>query len=119
VGLVPSEATTSDRRRQGAITKSGNTHARWILVESAQHYRLAPKVSAELGKRQKGAPRKVLELSWRAQNRLHDRYRRLKARKKTENKIIVALARELCAFLWELQNKTGLSMPGEEVPPAA
>ena len=102
LGLVPSEETTGTKRRQGAITKCGNGHARWLLIESAQAYRNQPKVSAALSKRQEGQPRAVKELSWRAQNRLSYRYRRLKARGKQENKVIAAVARELCAFVWEL-----------------
>ena len=102
LGVVPGEDSTGERRRQGAITKCGNSHARWILIESAQAYRGAPKVSATLSKRQKGHTKEIKELSWRAQNRLSYRYRKLKARGKRENKIIVAVARELCAFVWEL-----------------
>lgn len=102
LGLVPSEESTGTKRRQGSITKCGNGHARWLLVESAQAYRNTPKVSANLSKRQEGQPRAVKELSWRAQNRLSHRYRKLKARGKRENKVIVAVARELCAFIWEL-----------------
>jgi len=102
LGLVPSEDTTGTRRRQGAITKCGNSHARWLLIESAQAYRSAPKVSAGLSKRQDGQSGAVKALSWRAQNRLSGRYRKLKLRGKRENKVIVAVARELCAFIWEL-----------------
>jgi transposase len=102
LGLVPSEDSSGNRRRQGAITKCGNSHARWLLIESAQAYRNSPKVSAALSQRQEGQPGPVKELSWRAQNRLHRRYIKLKARGKQENKVKVAVARELCAFVWEL-----------------
>ena len=66
LGLVPSESTSSDKRRQGAITKTGNSHARWILIECAQHYAAPPKVSKELSHRQSGQSREVLALSWKA-----------------------------------------------------
>ena len=102
LGLTPSEHSTGTRRRQGAITKCGNSHARWILVESAQAYRNPPKVSAALSKRQEGQPREVKELSWRAQRRLNHRFRELCARKLHRNKAVAAVARELCAFVWEL-----------------
>ena len=102
LGLVPSESTSSDKRRQGAITKTGNSHARWILIECAQHYAAPPKVSKELSHRQSGQPREVLALSWKAQNRLHSRFVRLAARRLVRNKIVVAIARELCAFIWAL-----------------
>lgn len=102
LGLVPSENTSSDKRRQGAITKCGNAHARWLLVECAQHYAPPPKVSKELSRRQEGQAREVRAISWRAQSRLHRRYTRLMARRLQRNKAIVAIARELCGFVWEL-----------------
>lgn len=102
LGLVPTENTSSDKRRQGAITKCGNAHARWLLVECAQHYATPPKVSKELSRRQEGQPPEVRALSWKAQNRLHRRYARLSARQLQRNKAIVAIARELCGFIWEL-----------------
>ena len=71
LGLVPTENTSSERRRQGRITKCGNAHARWLLVECAQHYASPPKVSKELSRRQQGQPALVRAISWRAQNRLH------------------------------------------------
>ncbi len=102
LGLVPTENTSSDRRRQGHITKCGNAHARWLLVECAQHYATPPKVSKELSRRQEGQPREVRALSWKAQNRLHGRFARLSARRLQRNKALVAIARELCGFIWEL-----------------
>ena len=82
LGLVPGEDSSGPKRRQGSITKCGNSHTRWMLVECAQHYRKAPKVSRPLSIRQEGQPREIKELSWRMQNRLHKRYVRLKARGK-------------------------------------
>jgi len=117
LGLVPSEFTSGSKRRQGGITKCGNSHARWMLVECSQHFRKAPKISAALTKRQVGQNKKVKELSWRMQNRLNKRYVKLKVRGKRENKAIVAVARELSAFIWELQNKLDLPMPGETHTP--
>jgi hypothetical protein len=71
-------------------------------VECAQHYALPPKVSRELSRRQEGQSAQVRAISWRAQNRLHSRYTRLLARRLLRNKAIVAIARELCGFIWEL-----------------
>ena len=102
LGLIPSENTSSDKRRQGVITKCGNAHARWLLVECAQHYVAPPKVSKELSRRQEGQSREVRAISWRAQNRLHGRFMRLSARRLQRNKALVAIARELCGFIWEL-----------------
>lgn len=112
LGLVPGEYSSGSKRRQNSITKCGNSHARWMLVECAQHYRKAPKIGAALSQRQVGQPKEVKELSWRMQHRLHRRYVKLKARGKRENKAIVAIAREMAAFLWELQNKLNLPIPG-------
>jgi transposase len=111
LGLVPSEHSSGSKRFQGVITKCGNSHARWMLVESAQHYRRPPKIGEQLSRRQQGQTTAVREIAWRAQNRLHTRYKRLKARRVNENKAIIAMARELSAFIWELQNKTSITMP--------
>ena len=111
LGLVPSEFTTGTKRRQGGITKCGNSHARWMLVECSQHYRKAPMISAALTTRQEKQSKEVKALSWRMQNRLHSRYVKLKARGKRENIVMVAIARELCGFIWELQNKLHLPIP--------
>jgi transposase len=43
LGLVPSESTSSDKRRQGAITKTGNSHARWILMNVPSITRRGPR----------------------------------------------------------------------------
>ncbi len=102
LGLVPTENSSSDKRRQGRITKCGNAHVRWLLVECAQHYATPPKVSAHLSRRQEGQSREVRAISWRAQHRLHHRYTRLLARRLQRNKAIVAIARELCGFIWDL-----------------
>lgn len=106
LGLVPSESSSGGSRAQGGITKCGNGHLRWIFNECAQHYRLAPKVSRELSLRQEDIPKAhrkaVQEISWRCQNRLHERGRKLAARGKTRQKVQTALARELAAFVWEV-----------------
>jgi transposase len=102
LGLVPTENTSCDKRRQGQITKAGNGHARWLLIEAAQHYRLSPKVSKELSVRQQGLSAEVKACSWKAQTRLHQRMLQLLARGKERNKVTVAVARELCGFVWHI-----------------
>jgi transposase len=102
LGLVSSEYSSGSKQRQGAITKTGNPHLRWLLIECAQHMISPPKVSKELSKRQEGQPREVIVLSWKAQNRLHQRFMRLAARRVQRNKALVAIARELCGFIWAL-----------------
>ena len=102
LGLVSSEYSSGPKQRQGSITKTGNPHLRWLLIECAQHMISPPKVSKELSKRQEGQPREVIILSWKAQNRLHQRFMRLAARRLQRNKALVAIARELCGFVWAL-----------------
>jgi transposase len=102
LGLVPSEYSSGNSRSQGSITKTGNGHVRWILVEISRSYCCAPKISMHLSKRQEGLSSLIKALSWRAQKRLHKRYVKLKMRRLHENKIKVAIARELAAFIWEL-----------------
>lgn len=104
VGMVPSEDSSGDRRKQGGITKCGNSHARWILIECATHYRYQPAVSERLSKRQAGQSREVRAVSWRTQQRLNYRYQTLSARRLHHNKTTVAVARELLAFIWELHH---------------
>jgi transposase len=101
-GAVSSEYSSGDKTRRGAITKAGNAHLRRIAVEAAWAYRHRPSIGAELAKRQAGASAEVKEISWKAQHRLHSRYRRLMARGKTKQKVITALARELLGFIWAI-----------------
>ena len=119
LGLVSGEQSSGGKRRQGSITKCGNGHARWMLCESAQAYRREPKISALLSKRQHGQPQEVKALSWRMQKRLSKRYRHLRARGIRDSKCVVAIARELCAFIWELQNKLNLPIPESGVTEAS
>ncbi|WP_087026393.1 IS110 family transposase [Thaumasiovibrio subtropicus] len=102
VGLTPSEYSSGTRQRLGAITKTGNTHARRILVEAAWSYRFSPKVSEEMQKRLQGHSAKLQNLSWEIQQRLCKRDAKLRARGKEKNKIVVAIARELVGYIWTL-----------------
>jgi transposase len=102
VGLVPSEHSSGTKRRQGAITKTGNGHVRRVLVEAAWNYRYPARLSRILQVRQEGQPSAVREIAWRAQIRLAHRYRRLAARGLQYNKTCVAIARELVGFIWDI-----------------
>src|SRR5512136_1266131 len=102
LGLVSTEDSSGPRQRLGKISRCGNGHQRWLLTECAEHYVLPPKVSKELSRRQQGQPPEVRALSWKAQNRLHLRFSRLLARRLPRNKAKVAVARELCGFVWAL-----------------
>ena len=102
LGLVSVEDSSGPRQRLGRISRCGNGHARWLITECAEHYALAPKISKALSARQEGQPQHVRALSWKAQNRLHLRFTRLLARRLPRNKAKVAVARELCGFVWAL-----------------
>lgn len=110
VGLIPSEDTSGDRRRQGPITKTGNRHVRHVLVESAWHYRRPPRMSKALRERSAGLSPEVLAIAWKAQKRLHGRLGRLIARGKNPAEAATAVARELAGFVWAI---------AREVMPAA
>lgn len=102
LGLVPSEYSTGESRVQGRITKTGNAHVRRVLIESAWTYRYPARMSHDITVRNQGLPKVVRDISWRAQLRLCARYRRFSARGLTQNKICVAIARELAGFLWDV-----------------
>ncbi len=100
VGLVPSEDSTGKRRRQGPITRCGNAHLRRILVEAAWHYRHAPVMSKELRRRNQGVATGVQRIAWEAQKRLNKRFYHLVYAGKSTQKAVIAVARELAAFVW-------------------
>jgi transposase len=110
LGLVPSEYSSGQSRRQGAITKAGNVHARRILIEAAWNYRHQASVGRNLEARQQGQPKVVRDIAWKAQLRLAQRYRRLSfGRHLPQNKICVAIARELAGFVWDITRQVTLA----------
>jgi transposase len=109
LGLVPSEYSTGESRVQGKITKTGNGHARRVLIESAWAYRLPARMSRELVVRQEGRPKAVQDIAWRAQLRLCGRFQRLKVRGIHQNKACVAIARELAGFVWDIARQVPAS----------
>jgi transposase len=103
LGLVPSEHSSGQTRRQGAITKSGSRHARRLLVEAAWHYRRPPRSGSTLQRRQQGQPAQTLAISWQAQQRLHRLWRRLDSeRGKRKTIVAVAVARHLAGYCWAI-----------------
>ena len=98
-GLVPSESSSGGKQQRGSITKTGNSLLRHVLGEAAHHARHAPRVSGALKQRQRELPREVVDLAWRAQLRLHARYRHLSMRIGSL-KALTAIARELAGFIW-------------------
>jgi transposase len=100
LGLVPSEYSSGDRERRGALTKAGNSHARRVLVEAAWQYRHRPTAGGAVARRSQGQPPAIVSQSWRAQQRLHRRYRHLVGHGKRTPIAVAAVARELVGFLW-------------------
>jgi transposase len=108
VGLIPSEQTTGDHRRQGPITKTGNAHVRHVLVESAWHYRRPPRISKAVRERSVGLSPQVCAIAWKAQKRLHNRLTRLIGRGKHPAEAATAVARELAGFVWAIAREEKL-----------
>jgi transposase len=105
LGLVPSENSTGQQRRLGAITKTGSGHARRLLIEAAWHYRNRPRIGATLTARQDGQPAHAIAIAWSAQQRLHRTWQRLEQRAKRRTIIAVAAARELAGFCWAITTR--------------
>lgn len=100
LGLTPSLQQSGESARQGAITKTGSTLARRLLVEAAWHYARKPGPSATVLARRDGQPDHVIQIAERARRRLHRVHGRMRERGKPGNVIVVACARELSCFLW-------------------
>jgi len=108
VGLVPSESLSGSREKRGWVTKAGNAHVRHVMVQAAWHSRHPPSLSAALRRRQRGQPESVKAIAWKAQVRLHRRFRRLVGRGKPRQKAAVAVAREMLGFVWAIAQEIPL-----------
>jgi transposase len=102
VGLVPSERSSGERRRQGSITKAGNSHARRLLVEAAWNHRRHPRAGYPIQRRRSGQDPRVVATAIRAEKRLHHRWQRMRSRGKHDHTTVVAVARELAGFVWAI-----------------
>ena len=111
-GAVSRENSSGDRVRRGPITKTGNAHLRRILVEAAWAYRHRPAVMGALQVRQRGLDAEVRAIGWKAQHRLHDRYRKLLGKGKNKGQVVTAIARELLGFIWAI----GVHVEGRAQP---
>jgi transposase len=102
LGLVPSQYSSGPHHRFGHITKTGNSHARRMLVESAWAYRFPARISRNQRSRQEGQAQGVQDIAWKAQLRLCRKYRAMAARGKSKQVVVTAIARELSGFLWAI-----------------
>jgi len=117
-GAVSSEHSTGSRVRRGAITRTGNAHLRRIIGEAAWSYRHRPYVGPTLRKRQEGLPAEIVEMAWKAQHRLHRKYRRLVGRGKIKQQAVTAVARELTGFIWAIATHLEQDMGVAVIPRA-
>lgn len=101
-GLVSREHLSGERTQRGANTKTGNAHVRRIVVEASWAYRYRPRIGNVLARRQVGASESVKEIAWKAQHRLHQRYRTLLGRGKSKQQAVTAIGRELLGFIWAI-----------------
>jgi transposase len=108
LGLVPSEHSSGGTRRQGGITRTGNRHARWVLVEAAWNYRFRPGASKRINARRQRVAAGVRSIAQRAEQRLSRRFRRLIDRGKSSQKAVTAVARELVGFVWAIAQEDNL-----------
>jgi transposase len=105
LGLVPCENSTGDTIKRGAITKAGNRRARRVLVECSWAYQHPPRVSKAKQPKVEAAPTAVREIAWKAQHRLHARYRALVRKSKLKTVAVTAVAREFAGFIWAVGRK--------------
>ena len=120
VGLVPGEHSSGPKRRQGSITKAGNSVARRMLVEVAWHYQHSPRVSPIIATRQDQLPKEITDIAWKAQLRLNAKFKRLVARRVMKTKAVVAVARELAGFVWAIGQEVQTSgWQGIKIEPAS
>jgi hypothetical protein len=102
LGMVPSEHTSGPKRRIGAITKAGDSHARTLLIEAAHSYRLPARIARRKLAAVDAVPEAVRAIAWKAQTRLCQRYRSMLARGKLKQVVVTAIARELAGFVWSI-----------------
>jgi transposase len=103
LGLVPSEFSSGSRRVRGPITKTGNSHARRLLVEAAWHHRRPLRATRGAHvRRGAGQPAAVRARAEAGNRRLHQRWTRLDQRRKEPTVAVVAVARELAGWCWSL-----------------
>ena len=109
LGLVPTESSSGDKTRHGSLTKCGNSRARRLLVEGAHTYKHKANISVELQLRQEGLPKEIVDIAWQAQQRLCRRYQRLLQKGKHRNVVVVAIAREMNAYIWAIAREVIVS----------
>lgn len=108
LGLTVAEYSSGERRTRGSLTKTGNRHARRLLVEAAWHYQRPPRLSARIKANEPLVPPEALARAWQAQIRLYERHRHLTTAGKLPTVATAAVARELCGFIWATMTRQPL-----------
>jgi transposase len=126
IGLVPSEHSSGTQRHTGAITRTGDIHARTLLIEAAHCYRFPARIARHKLTAVDAVPEAVRVIAWKAQTRLCQRYRRMMAQGKPRQVVVTAIARELAGFVWAIAcitsdppAKTSAAPASEEVGPTS
>lgn len=114
-GLVPSEYSSGGRIQRGPITKTGNSHLRRVITESSWAYQHRQWMGGWLAKRQQGLDQGIKDIAWKAQIRLHSRYRKLTEKGKNKPKVVTAVGRELLGFIWAIATKTEAKVRAQAV----
>jgi transposase len=99
-GLVPSEYSSGDKTWRGSITRAGNAHLRYQLIESAWAYRNGPSLGVTLRRRQEGVAAETQSRAWATQVDLCRRFRQLDHRKSVRGVVVAAIARRLVGHLY-------------------
>jgi transposase len=102
LGLVPTECSSASSRSQGGLTKTGNSHARRLLIEAAWHHRAPYRPGRDLRRRWEAASPAARARGHAANRRLHARWISFDERKKRSVVANAAIARELAGWCWSL-----------------
>ena len=100
LGLVPSENSSGDKRRQGGITKAGNSHLRRLLVEAGWQYRFNRTVSKRLAIRRKGQNPSVVAYANKAGRRLSKNSVGSSSETRNRKWLLLLLQESWLTFIW-------------------
>lgn len=102
LGLIPSEDSSGEKRKDGGITRAGNKRCRTALVEAVQHYGKSPHISARMKSDLSRLDPTSASIAVKCLNRLHKRYWALILKGKLRPVAITAIAREFAGFIWAM-----------------
>ena len=100
LGMTPKEYSSGNRRNQGGITKTGNSHLRKLLIESSWHYRYKSMPSKALEARRAGQSEPIIAYAEKARIRLQSKFNKMIYRGKPQQLVVTSVARELSGFIW-------------------